>query len=932
MKKINMKPLTGAIFFGTLAVGVVDFALAILIVALPKANQGSFDPVMADIKQPLQLMQNSLNVPEFKQVQIVLPLIFLLLLWHFYKKLNGNGKYDDASKYGSHGTARFAKENEVFNVKNVVKKLSKTFLLKDVLRSFELQRKVELERDAQFKEGYQADKQIVEKIGKQLLEMKRIETKRVEQLKAEAQDLPEDKRQEYVDKEIIKIPKRSLNVSKDGEPARLPLRETDEKTLIANIPYSQEYIREFQKKIFKEVTNRTGIILGLMNGSPVVMHQDSGWGNRNVLVVGGSGSRKTQSVAYTNVIFQTESSLVISDPKGEVFEGTAKIKEKQGYTVKVINFTNMRISNRWNPFDYIREESEVSVVANAIVASKNNPEKKDFWYNSQYMLLRALILYALHEFEPMKRNIEGILDFLQEFDGAGEEEGEDKLDEVFMALNLKHPARIAYQLGYKRSKENTRDNIIVSLLSTLADFTSETVARFTRTSDFLLGDIGRQKIALYIIIDPLDSTWTSLINLFISQLFRELYKVGDENNAKLYLPVTMIFDEFANLGKLPRFINFLSTCRGYGIAVMPIIQSISQLQKLYGKEDTENIMGNCTAKIVLKASDLETQKYFSGLAGKTTVKINTGSTSSSTKSSSTSESYTYVQRDLMTADEIKNLDIDQSLIFTDSTYPIQSYKSYQFDLFKTGDELLINKYKMNREDFELEQTFETKAIMQEKTLEFHAKHTHATELAIAAATAAAALLDSEDLDIGEPFVETISEEIYDEKVNLELNEESRFNKTHLNSFSDEFLVVQPENNIGEIETEESQGLEFSKEEIQDVEFKVDPLEVADEEQQTPPEEIIASKEEWQISIEEPLIVDEEQQVSMLPEEPVIGEIDLLMFSDVDNNHIQEEPLDNNEDFFLSLGDQLQDLKEIPELEEEINSSRNNESIDIEIPR
>ena len=165
-----------------------------------------------------------------------------------------------------------------------------------------------------------------------------------------------------------------------------------------------------------------GIIVGVLNQSVIVQPTDSILPNRNHFVVGGPGSSKTQGYVVTNMLHEKECSLVVTDPKGEVYEMTAEVKRRQGYEVHVVNFSEMGYSDRYNPFDYVREEIQASTVANAIVASKNDPKRKDFWYNAQFSLLKALILYAVHELPPEQRNMTGVLDFLQEFDPEASEE------------------------------------------------------------------------------------------------------------------------------------------------------------------------------------------------------------------------------------------------------------------------------------------------------------------------------------------------------------------------------------------------------------------------------------------------------------------------------------------------------------------------------
>ncbi|MDN4075495.1 VirD4-like conjugal transfer protein, CD1115 family [Fictibacillus terranigra] len=430
--------------------------------------------------------------------------------------------------------------------------------------------------------------------------------------------------------------------------------------------------------------NHNGLILGMVNQSILIQPTSSTLPNRNHFVAGGPGSSKTQSYVVTNVLHEKECSIVVTDPKGEVYEMTAAVKRNQGYEVHVVNFMEMSYSDRYNSFDYVREEIQASTVANTIISTKNDPKRKDFWYNAQFSLLKALILYAVHELPPYQRNMSGVLDFLQEFDPEESEESTNALDDQFLKLEKTHPARRAYELGFKKSQEKTRANIIISLLTTIGDFTSSSVSEFSSFSDFFLGDVGKRKIALYVIIPVMDTTWEGLINLFFNQMFQELYKVGAKHNTSLPQPVVFILDEFANLGKFPDYERFLATCRGYGIAVCTIVQNITQLQEKYGREQAESILGNCGIKICLGNVNETTAKYFSELMGKTTAKMETGSSSKSrgqSPSSSSSESYSYSARNLMNVDEILTMHPNESIVLITGKYPIKAQKTKQFELF-----------------------------------------------------------------------------------------------------------------------------------------------------------------------------------------------------------------------------------------------------------
>ncbi len=179
-----------------------------------------------------------------------------------------------------------------------------------------------------------------------------------------------------------------------------------------------------------------GTILGRMNGKIIYQNNDT-QPNRNVMVIGGPGSFKTQSYVITNVLNESENSIVVTDPKGEVYEMTAEVKERQGYEVHVINFDDMTHSSRYNPLDNITKDSHATEVATKVVDSANADGKKDVWYHAQRALLKALILYVIHELPPENRNFGGITDFLQAYGIDKNEDGVSELDEVNLKINTK---------------------------------------------------------------------------------------------------------------------------------------------------------------------------------------------------------------------------------------------------------------------------------------------------------------------------------------------------------------------------------------------------------------------------------------------------------------------------------------------------------------
>ncbi|MBT2578035.1 type IV secretory system conjugative DNA transfer family protein [Bacillus sp. ISL-8] len=700
---------------------LVDSCLAVIFALVPTTihdPQNWLTHLTELIQDPINLVQIAWQQMPFKASQ---GFVFLLGIYIFFKaRSEGDGEYK-ISKNKSYGSANWATTKQIFNVRYFSRKMKKNIFMNDLNRSFELKKQVDEHENLVRQGEVEPDMKIVEKIKEKALEFQETEKFLSKRIQEEALEVPEEERKDFLTRQFKNLPKRYLYYQKNGKPNRIPLCEIEEETLESYIPMSPEYVREYSNMIFEEFTDRMGNVIAHFEDSPVIQHRNSKLGNSNVFVIGGSGSYKTQSVVYTNVIHETQASMFVADVKGEVFENTSVIKEKQGYEVKVINFIDMFLSNCYNPLDYVRKETDATVVANKIVESRNTGEKKDIWYLSQVALLRSLILYVVNDLHPLKRNVEGIIEVLRKFDSKiAEGEDEAELDRLFLSLPYDHPARVSYEMGYKKSEDKVRSGIIITLLTTLADFTSEAVRRFTRRSDFFLGDLGRKKTILYLILDPLDSTWSGLINLFISQLHSELFRVGDENGSKLYIPFKEVLDEAANLGKLPNFVNYLSLCRGYGISAILIVQNLSQFEELYGKNGLYSILGVCSTKVILKAAEYETAEYISKTLGEATVENESRSTNTGNHGTTSSVSVQNVKRRLIDPNEIKGLEENQVLVSTDNTPSFKGTKAFQFELYKDKEGEIIKgkRYFRKRELFPVKQDFESKATLEAKIREF----------------------------------------------------------------------------------------------------------------------------------------------------------------------------------------------------------------------
>ena len=238
--------------------------------------------------------------------------------------------------------------------------------------------------------------------------------------------------------------------------------------------------------------------------------------------------------------------MVITDPKGEIYESTAQLKKQQGYEVRLINFKEMLVSDRYNPIDYITKEIEAEQVSNTIVINSMQGQKPDFWTKAEIALLKTLLLYVKYE-TPDQANLANVKRILTTHGSTPED-----MDMFFSRLEPDHPAFSAYQI-VRMASDKVRDSIFVSLAITLSKFDASDVRRFTETSDFLLDDIGKKKMIVYVVLPVADSTWEPLTANFFTQMFQRLYDVADKNFNKLPVSVNLFLDEFPNLGTIPGY-------------------------------------------------------------------------------------------------------------------------------------------------------------------------------------------------------------------------------------------------------------------------------------------------------------------------------------------------------------------------------------------
>lgn len=451
---------------------------------------------------------------------------------------------------------------------------------------------------------------------------------------------------------------------------------TSEEAKPSEIFDDRQFVKHaWNKSPARNLENPSGLVFGLLENKPVILPENTKIPNRNVFVVGPPGSAKTQGYVLTNIIHERERSIVVTDPKGELFEATYQLKKQHGYEVRLVNFKEMRVSDRYNPIDYIFKEVDAEQVATTIVLNSQQDTKADFWTRAEVALLKTLLLYVKYEC-PEDATMAKVNEILTVHGQTPEQ-----MDAFFDRLEPDHPAYRAYRI-VRMAQDKTRASIFISLGITLSKFDSNDVRWFTQMSDFNFDDIGKKKMILYVILPVADPTWEPLISTFFNQLFQRLYDVADRNFNRLPVSVNLLLDEFPNLGKIPGYEEILATCRSYGISCSTIVQSFGQLIDKYNKEKAEAILANCSLRYLLGVNDKLTAEYFSEIIGKTTIRTESSSVSKNKSGGSESNSQNYTQRNLFTPDELMRMDRGIAILLVTGMNPVRLKKIFQFEFFQ----------------------------------------------------------------------------------------------------------------------------------------------------------------------------------------------------------------------------------------------------------
>ena len=447
--------------------------------------------------------------------------------------------------------------------------------------------------------------------------------------------------------------------------------------------------------------------------------------NKNIVVIGGSGSGKTRFFVKPSVM-QMNCSMVITDPKGTLIEECGKmlakgppkrdkdgnvIKDKSGkvvyepYVIKVLNTINFSKSLHYNPFAYIRSEKDIlKLVTTIIVNTKGEGEKasEDFWVKAERLLYTALIAFIWYEGDEEEKNLNTLLDLLNESETREEDETyQNPVDMMFQELEERDPQHFAVRQykKYKMAAGKTAKSILISCGARLAPFDIAELREIMSYDEMELDKIGDRKTALFLIMSDTDTTFNFVIAMLQSQLFNLLCdKADDEYGGRLPVHVRVIADEFANIGQIPQFDKLIATIRSREISASIILQSQSQLKAMY-KDSADTILGNCDTTLFLGGKEKTTLKEMSELLGKETIDLyNTSETRSNQKSFGLN--YQKTGKQLMTEDEIAVMDGGKCILqirgarpFFSDKYDITKHKNYRL----LADENEKNRYKVEKE-------------------------------------------------------------------------------------------------------------------------------------------------------------------------------------------------------------------------------------------
>lgn len=400
--------------------------------------------------------------------------------------------------------------------------------------------------------------------------------------------------------------------------------------------------------------------------------------NKNVLVIGGSGSGKTRFFVKPNLM-QMTTSYCVTDPKGTILVECGKMLQKGGYKIRSLNTINFKKSMHYNPFAYIRSEKDILKLVNVIIANtKGDGEKsgEDFWVKAERLLYCALIGYIYYEAPEEEKNFITLLDLINASEAREDDENyKSPVDMLFDRLAEREPEHFAVKqyVKFKQAAGKTLKSILISCGARLAPFDIKELRDLMEYDELELDTLGDEKTALFVIISDTDDTFNFVVAIMYSQLFNLLCdKADNEYGGRLPVHVRCLLDEFSNIGQIPKFEKLIATIRSREISACIILQAQSQLKAIY-KDNADTIIGNCDTTLFLGGKEKSTLKELSETLGKETIDMyNTSETRSNQNSYGTN--YQKLGKELMSQDELSVMDGGKCILQLRGVRPFLSDK------------------------------------------------------------------------------------------------------------------------------------------------------------------------------------------------------------------------------------------------------------------
>lgn len=424
--------------------------------------------------------------------------------------------------------------------------------------------------------------------------------------------------------------------------------------------------------------------------------------NKNVLVIGGSGSGKTRFFVKPNLM-QMTTSYCVTDPKGTILVECGKMLQKGGYKIRSLNTINFKKSMHYNPFAYIRSEKDILKLVNVIIANtKGDGEKsgEDFWVKAERLLYCALIGYIYYEAPEEEKNFITLLDLINASEAREDDENyKSPVDMLFDRLAEREPEHFAVKqyVKFKQAAGKTLKSILISCGARLAPFDIKELRDLMEYDELELDTLGDEKTALFVIISDTDDTFNFVVAIMYSQLFNLLCdKADNEYGGRLPVHVRCLLDEFSNIGQIPKFEKLIATIRSREISACIILQAQSQLKAIY-KDNADTIIGNCDTTLFLGGKEKSTLKELSETLGKETIDMyNTSETRSNQNSYGTN--YQKLGKELMSQDELSVMDGGKCILQLRGVRPFLSDK---YDITKHPRYKMLSDYdKKNAFDME----------------------------------------------------------------------------------------------------------------------------------------------------------------------------------------------------------------------------------------